>query len=136
MLFALIRNNFIPKQRLQMLWYLLHILMYNPDAQQSGFVTLANARGASIKDWDPRCASQGSVIGRTFPIERTVFHACNCKSIFQVIANALKAVLSPSQRRSFLIHNGPEERVLGSLSEYGLPKHCLPTEIGECWNAQ
>ena len=136
MLFALIRNNFIPKQRLQMLWYLLHILMYNPDAQQSGFVTLANARGASIKDWDPRWASQGSVIGRTFPIERTVFHAFGWKPIFRVLANAMKAVLSPKQRRSFLIHNGTEERVVESLSEYCLPKHCLPTEIGECWNAQ
>merc|ERR1712194_334818 len=117
-------------ERLQMLWYLLHILMCNPDAQQSGFVTLANARGASIKDWDPRWASQGSVIGRTFPIERTVFHAFGWKPIFRVLANAMKAVLSPKQRRSFLIHNGTEERVVESLSEYCLPKHCLPTEIG------
>jgi len=46
------------------------------------------------------------------------------------MANAIKAVLSPRQRESLLMHHGSDQRVLESLAEQGLPKHCVPVNIG------
>jgi len=46
----------------------------------------------------------------------------------------MKAVLSPEQRESFILHNGTEESVLESLAEYMLPEHCIPTSFGEKQN--
>ena len=52
-------------------------------------------------------------------------------SVFPHVASAVKALLSESQRQSFILHNGSEDRVLESLAEYSLPKSCIPTDLGK-----
>ena len=70
-------------------------------------------------------------MNRVFPVQWHMVHVLNCKLIFRVMANAIKAVLSPRQRESLLMHHGSDQRVLESLAEQGLPKHCVPVNIGK-----
>ena len=117
-----------------MMWYYLDILMHNPDIQKTGFVLVVNASGRSVKHYQPKFASQGAINYRIFPMQLKMVHMCYCSLAFPLLAKAIKAVLSLVQRNTFLLHHGSGEKVLESLSEYDLPRHCLPTTMGECWN--
>ena len=118
------------------MWYLLHVAMQNPVAQKSGYVVLVNARGGRLEGFDTRWASQAaSFMERAFPIRWKMVHVCHVNAVFPLVAQAVKAILSQMQRKTLLLHNGSDERVIESLSEYGLPKHCVPTYLGEWWNA-
>jgi len=109
---------------------MLHILMHNPEVQKSGFVILANSRGLSAKTWNPRWSSQGPLLIRAFPVKTAVAHICNPAQGFHLLSQAIKAVLSVSQRERFLLHNDKGEGMLESLSKHRLPKHCVPVSLG------
>jgi len=119
------------EEKLRVLWYLLHVATQNPTVRKEGYVVLTNSRGVKLKAFDPKFSSQAAVLcDRAFPIRWYRVHVCQANAVFPMISNAIKAILSKMQRQTFLLHNGSEERVLETLEETGVPRHCVPTDLG------
>ena len=121
-------------QKLQILWYILHTMMHNPDTQKSRFVGLSNIRGTSSSQHDPRFSYRSTLMERAFPIQMIKFHICYANVVFPLVARTIQAIsngLSRTLQSPVLLHNGSDERALESLSEHDLPTQCLPIEIGE-----
>lgn len=118
------------QSKLRMLWYLLHVIMHGPHAA-SGYIVLSNAEGARISDYDPKWVSQASTLcDRSFPVRWRMVHLCQANAVFPLVSQAVRVILSSKQRQSFLMHNGTDERVLETLAEHQLPRHCVPTDLG------
>mmetsp|Transcript_5545 Transcript_5545/g.9926 ORF Transcript_5545/g.9926 Transcript_5545/m.9926 type:complete len:425 (+) Transcript_5545:476-1750(+) len=127
------KSNPSTDEKIQLMWYLLHVAMQNPVVQKRGCVVLANARGGRLEGLDRRWASQAASfldLDHASPIRIKMVHVCHVNAVFPLVAQAVKAILSQMPGKSFLLHNGSDERVLESLCEYGLPKHCVPTYLG------
>lgn len=105
--------------------------MQNPAALRNGYIILADSRFR--KDgFDPGWVSKAAPVANCcFPIRWKTVHICHNNAAFPFFGQAVKTVLSREQMRSFFLHSGTEERVLQTLSEYGLPKHCVPEGLGE-----
>ncbi len=115
-----------------MLWYILHVVMESTAAMNNGFIFLANARFSRLHSFDPKWASQvSSMLDRSFPIQWKMVHVCHAMEVFPLVSQAIRAILTKTQRQSFLMHNGSDERVLETLFEQSLQKHCVPTDLGE-----
>ena len=112
-------------------WYLLHIAMEDDVARKNGFIIISNARNTSLNNFDPRVTAAICTSGdRIFPIRWRQTHCCHSNPVFPLVAGMVKAVLSRNQRDTFILHNGQPDAVLQSLSANGIPKECLPTELG------
>mmetsp|Transcript_17773 Transcript_17773/g.31317 ORF Transcript_17773/g.31317 Transcript_17773/m.31317 type:complete len:393 (-) Transcript_17773:188-1366(-) len=124
-------SNLQTEEKIQVWWYLLHVAMENPSVTKKGFIILANSKNSRLNNFDGKWTLAASYSGdRDFPIRWRMAHVCHANAVFPLVASAVKAVLSLEQRKSFLLHNGSNERVLESLSEYLLPIHCIPTDLG------
>mmetsp|Transcript_38727 Transcript_38727/g.71017 ORF Transcript_38727/g.71017 Transcript_38727/m.71017 type:complete len:370 (+) Transcript_38727:324-1433(+) len=127
----LLFNQSKSSQKIQVWWYLLHVAMENPSVTKKGFIILANSKNSRLNNFDGKWTLAACSSGdRDFPIRWRMAHVCHANAVFPLVASAVKAVLSLEQRKSFLLHNGSNERVLDSLSEYFLPIHCIPTDLG------
>ena len=120
----------IPLQKMQLLWYLMHVLMCNPETQKFGLVVLANARGGSLTEYDTKFSYRSSCFYRYFPIQCHCAHLCFANVVLPFVVKAIK-IAAPNCKDSFILHNGSEERVLACLSQHNLPKQCIPEEMGE-----
>jgi len=105
--------------------------MQNPAVQKNGYIILTNSRGTHLSAFDTRFSCQATTImDRAFPIQWKMLHVCHTNAVFPLVSRALKAMLSKMQRQCFLLHNGLDEMVLETLSEHGLPEHCVPRDLG------
>ena len=112
-------------------WYLLHIAMEDEVALKNGFIIISNARNTSLNNFDPKTTAAICTSGdRIFPIRWRQTHCCHSNPVFPLVAGMVKAVLSRNQRDTFILHNGQPYAVLQSLSANGIPKECLPSELG------
>jgi len=119
----------VPLQKMQLLWYLMHVLMCNPETQKFGLVVLANARGGSLTGYDTKFSYRSSCFYRYFPIQCHCAHLCFANVVLPFVVKAIK-IAAPNCKDSFILHNGSEERVLACLSQHNLPKQCIPEEMG------
>ncbi|KAL7536923.1 hypothetical protein ACHAXR_007472, partial [Thalassiosira sp. AJA248-18] len=123
--------NMRAEDKIQVWWYLLHVAMEMPGVAEKGFVILSNGENFRLNNFDGKWNVAACCSGdRDFPIRWKMAHICHSNAVFPFLASAVKAVLSPKQRESFILHNGSTATVLGSLSEYSLPKHCVPEDLG------
>ena len=112
-------------------WYLIHVIMEDDVALKNGFIIISNARNTTLNNFDPKSTSAICMSGdRCFPIRWRQTHCCHTNPIFPIVASMVKSVLSKEQRETFVIHNGNTEQVLQSFREKGIPKKCLPTDLG------
>lgn len=70
-----------------------------------------------------------------FPIRLKKKHLCYNNAVLPLAGQLVNAVHTALAKFSdggvFLKHNGSEKRVLESLAEHGLPRKCVPTEMGK-----
>lgn len=101
---------------------------------KKGFVLLGDSKEANHNNFSAKwkltvgcCTSD-----RYFPIRWKAAHFYNsaCSNVLPVISSAFRAVLSATQRENFVLHDGSEEQMLGSLTTYGLSRRCVPTSAG------
>lgn len=119
------------EEKIKVWWYLLHVAMENPSVSKKGFIILTNSRDSRISQHDSKWYLAACSSGdRDFPILWKMAHVCHANAVFPIVASAVKAILSPEQRESFILHSGSNERVLESLSEYSLSADCIPTHLG------
>jgi len=125
------KSNLRTDQKIPVWWYLLHVAMENPEVKKKGFIILANSREARLNNFDGEWSLAACFSGdRDFPIRWRMAHVCHANAVFPYVASAVKAFLSPKQRKSFILHNGSNDRVLESLSEYHLSANCIPVDLG------
>lgn len=126
--------NLVPSKfhnQIRIWWYLVHVAMEDDEALRNGFIIVSNARNTSLTNFDARSTAAICTSGdRFFPIRWRQTHCCHTNPVFPLVAAMVKSVLSQEQRDTFVLHNGTSEQVIESFRENGIPKHCLPTDIG------
>lgn len=111
-------------------WYLIHVAMDDDEALRNGFIIVSNARNTSLTNFDARSTAAICTSDRIFPIRWRQTHCCHTNPVFPLVASMVKSVLSQEQRESFVLHNGTCEQVIESFRVNGVPKECLPTDMG------
>mmetsp|Transcript_5297 Transcript_5297/g.7729 ORF Transcript_5297/g.7729 Transcript_5297/m.7729 type:complete len:432 (+) Transcript_5297:151-1446(+) len=112
-------------------WYLVHVAMNDDVALRNGFIIISNARSTTLNNFDAKTTAAICTSGdRFFPIRWRQTHCCHTNPVFPLVAAMVKSVLSKEQRETFVLHNGTCEQVLESFREEGIPKECLPTDLG------
>ena len=105
--------------------------MENPTAVKNGFVILSNAKNSTLHNFDTTSTVGICTSGdRLFPIRWVATHCCHANPVFPLVASIVRSFLSPGQRESFVLHNGPTDRVLETLSKFHLPRDRLPKDLG------
>jgi len=112
-------------------WYLVHVAMEDEAALKNGFIIISNARNTSLNNFDAKMTAAICTSGdRFFPIRWRQTHCCHTNPVFPLVAAMVKSVLSQEQRETFVLHNGTQEQVLESFRVKGIPKECLPADLG------
>ncbi len=112
-------------------WYLVHAAMEDDAALKNGFIIISNARNTSLNNFDAKMTAAICTSGdRYFPIRWRQTHCCHTNPVFPLVAAMVKSILSEEQRETFVLHNGTVEQVLESFRAKGIPKECLPTDLG------
>jgi hypothetical protein len=98
----------------------------------SGFVFIGWHKDVTIFDYDRNAFNSLLYFEKTcLPVQCISFHIC-CPT--SVILNVLKPIASAftdkRARARTVIHDVPESKILDILSEYGIMKEMLPTEMG------
>jgi hypothetical protein len=66
-----------------------------------------------------------------WPVKRIATHACCPPPIYvNIIKPILNAFMDKYARSRILVHDVPESQLLGVLSDYGILKDMLPSELG------
>ena len=88
----------------------MHVMMENPTAAEKAYVVLENGEHARVFHFDTKWAlKMCRSAERALPLQWGVIHFCHGSSVWPMIANAAKAILSLRQRETFLLHSGSEE---------------------------
>ena len=103
----------------------------NNDAS-SGYVNVTSYKSTTVWHYDRLVYDRFLYYVKScFPIQCVGAHSC-CPSsvIMEIVKPVVYAILDKRTRSRSLYHNVPDCELLDVLSEYGLFKHMLPTEVG------
>jgi hypothetical protein len=113
------------------MWYVMEVVSLQNDDPFSSFVRVAWCKGVTIWDYDRIYERFAHYEKNCFPVQRAASHVC-CPSSFglKVVKPVLNAVLDKRNRTRVLCHPVSELEILDVLAGYGIPKECLPSEMG------
>ena len=103
----------------------------NKDSK-SGFVLVELAKDITIWDYDPRLHDQIIYFDKAcWPVKAVASHICYTPSVFlKIIKPIIYALMDKHGRARQRLHDVPESQLLDVLSNYGIHKEMLPTEMG------
>jgi hypothetical protein len=97
----------------------------------SGIVIFWFLKDATVWDYDKKLDQIICFFKKCLPLKMIARHVCYPPSVFGKIFKPIyNAVMDKRQRSRFLIHDVPESQLLDVLSDFGIRKEMLPTEIG------
>jgi len=117
--------------QLRAMWYVSEVVADgNTDA--SCVVEVAWLKEVTLFDYDSKVFDRFTVYSQKYlPAKTIAGHIC-CPplSILRFVLPVLHALLDRWARSRIQIHNVPEMDIVTALSEYGIHKEMLPTEMG------
>ena len=98
----------------------------------SSFVLLVNMKDMTMWDFDYRLYSRIAYFDKNcWPLKRVASHICFPPRISaKYIVPILNGMHDKHIRSRKLVHDVPESQLLDVLSDYGICKEMLPTEMG------
>lgn len=129
------RRNFAcfsEEQEARSLFYLFHIIAFDPSARASGYVLLASTRNIDRKSFSFRMLKFfRHLIDAVAPIRYRGSHLCFPSPVFfYVIWPVMRRVLGKDYRLRMKLHYGNEGEVIQSLEKYRFSKARLPKVVG------
>jgi hypothetical protein len=109
----------------------IHAALEDEETQKKGIVFLVLPERVKFFHFDYALDTmiKDSIKG-CLPVRIGAMHVCNPPKIFRLLV--LLFFMDNRVRKHLRIHCGSEVLVLESLSEYGLTKHSIPSELGGC----
>jgi len=114
------------------MWYVAEVAaQYNTDVK-SGVVEVAWDRDSNIFDYDPKIWDRLLTCLHIYgPVKIIAAHiCCSPRIIRRLVHPILHALLSPWHRSRTNMHSVPESEIINVLSNYGILREMLPTEMG------
>lgn len=98
----------------------------------SNTVQMVRFKDMTILDYDKKIYDRMYYFeASAWPLRKCSFHVCCPESyVLRVLKPILFAAAVKESRARTLIHTVPESELLSVLSEYGIQKDMLPTEMG------
>ena len=110
----------------------MHVAMEDPSVSKAGFVILTNEKQSTLHPFKTKLTRGVVQSEKIFPIRWRMAHLCHLgANIYPLVANAIRALLSPFQRESIFVHNGTDDKVVEELSRYSFSRKCIPEDLGE-----
>jgi hypothetical protein len=126
-------GSFDPMSAARVIWFSFNTILTNdPEKARRGIIGIANYRGSS---WSPNY-SWMTVMSKTLeftPIEIKGIHLVHAGIFARIIVPLTSRVIGPWIRKTTFTlhaHEGQDAAVLSSLARFGIPNHCVPTELG------
>jgi len=115
---------------LRCVWYVAEIAA-SLENRDGGFVNLVYFKGATLWDYDRIFDRWAYFMSSCWPIKLVSNHLCCApRTILRLIKPIIHAAVGKSFRARTLTHGVPESEILQVLSEYGIVKTMLPTQMG------
>jgi len=95
-------------------------------------VEIAWMKGASIFEYDPDVSDRLIMyLQKYWPVRTISVHVCCAPMVIRrFVMPIVHALVDPWCRSRLQIHNVSENEITNALSEYGIEKEMLPTEMG------
>jgi CRAL/TRIO domain len=118
--------------QLRAVWYVFEVMAQENKDMNSSFVLVELAKDITIWDYDPRLHDRIIYFDKAcWPVKCIASHICCAPSIFlKIIKPIINALMGKRNRARQLLHDVPESQLLEVLSDYGIHKEMLPTEMG------
>jgi hypothetical protein len=112
--------------------YFFHSLLEDEQVQKRGLFSLNYFEYFSNKNRDPTFARMciGCMQG-ILPIRVSVIHGCHPPMLYRVAARLVLFFMGERLRKRVQPHSGSHEHVVNLLeSKLGIPRNCIPTDMG------
>lgn len=122
--------------QLRAFWYLIEVASRENNDIGSGYVHILWDRNATILDFDRDVYNPFTRYEvRSFPVRSLVVHICGSSRFKFAILKPIFFFLTDRRTRCrTLFHDVPDNKLIETLSEYGILGSMLPTEMGGCLN--
>jgi len=118
--------------QMRAIWYLMEIAVQESGCLASGFICLVWDKDSTIFDYDPKVFFRMTYFYcNCWPTKHLSMHGC-CppRVLLRMFKPIFFAILNKEVRSRAQIHNVPESQIVEALSQYGILKDMLPTEMG------
>jgi len=114
------------------MWYIAEVAAQDDTDVGSGVVEVVWDTDTTIFDYDRKVWDRLlAYLHLYWPVKTIAAHVCcSPRIIHRLVYPALHALLSPWCRSRTKMHDVPESEIINVLSNYGIPKEILPTEMG------
>jgi len=122
----------VAMEQLRAIWYVIEVTSLANDDIDSGFVNLVWFKNTNIFDYDAKVYDPMTYFERSaWPIRKCSSHVC-CPDSYtlRILKPIVFATKDKEARARTLFHTVPEGQLLSVLSNYGLEKDMLPTDVG------
>jgi len=122
----------VAMEQLRAIWYVIEVTSLANDEIRSGFVQLVWFKNTNIFDYDAKVYDQMNYLERSaWPIRRCCCHVC-CPDSYtlRILKPIVFATKDKEARARTLIHTVPMSKILSVLSDYGIERDMLPTDMG------
>ena len=110
-------------------WYLVEVAAR--DEKNTGIVQILWFKGATIWDYDLRVYDRlAYMMSNCFPIHFKANHLCCPPRVARLIKPIIHSFMSKDMRIHTIQHDVPENEIIEVLSNYGIYRDMLPTEMG------
>lgn len=123
--------NGLTRMKLRAVWYVIEVLAQENTHVRSGVVMIVWDKHFTIWDYDDRLYERMTRFDmNSWPVKVTACHCCIAPwFMVRIVKPLLNALRDKQSRSSTLIHD-PESHMPEVLSNYGILKEMLPTEMG------
>jgi hypothetical protein len=114
------------------MWYAIEVLAQANTDIGSGVVMIVKDKDFTIWHYDGRLYERMTYFDmKCWPVKIIARHVCVAPwFVVNIIKPIRYALIDKHTRSRILIHDGPESQILDVLSDYGILKDMLPTEMG------
>lgn len=124
------KEKYSRQRMMKAMWYVLHATMDDSDTAKAGAIVVSCYRQITWGEFDRKMSNKFTRCAVVFPFQIQALHMCHPPKYAEFLLPLIKFLVGHRLRHRFEIHSGSDERVLQSLSSYGLPRDRLPKEIG------
>jgi hypothetical protein len=114
------------------MWYVVEVAAAQNTDARSGAVDVIWLKDFSLWDYDPKIYDRLFTYYQCYlPVRTIAAHACCPPRVFlRWLFPVINAILDHFMRSRVQVHDVSENDIVDALSEYGISREMLPTEMG------
>ena len=124
-------DKFPREKEARALFYILDTLATHPFIRRSGYIGIADYRDVDRSQISYQQQRHMRQLFECMPLKMRSMHICHPSPVMYYVGfPILKHVLGRAFRLRTRLHYGTEAKILNDLGKCGIPRKCLPTDLG------